>query len=148
MCSPPLELLLTCARNSFLHLVAHVCQPSCRIPCSPCNALPLHANQTPQAVPQNKKGHLIGHIKDIGHDPSKPDTRLYATNVAQPWHNDGPADLVCECDTRYLATRFAAAPVGCMLPAVCVLNSLQHPLPTRVPDPWCTPPPSAQRCCA
>ena len=47
-----------------------------------------------QAVPQNKKGHLIGHIKDIGHDASKPDTRLYATNVAQPWHNDGPADLV------------------------------------------------------
>jgi len=46
------------------------------------------------AVPQNKKGHLIGHIKDIGHDASKPDTRLYATNVAQPWHNDGPADLV------------------------------------------------------
>ena len=48
----------------------------------------------PQAVPQNKKGHLIGHIKDIGHDPSKPDTRLYATSIAQPWHNDGPADLV------------------------------------------------------
>lgn len=46
------------------------------------------------AVPQNKKGHLIGHVKDIGHDPSKPDTRLYATNLAQPWHNDGPADLV------------------------------------------------------
>ena len=47
-----------------------------------------------QAVPQNKKGHLIGPIKDIGHDPKNPDTRLYATNLAQPWHNDGPADLV------------------------------------------------------
>mmetsp|Transcript_37065 Transcript_37065/g.82427 ORF Transcript_37065/g.82427 Transcript_37065/m.82427 type:complete len:361 (+) Transcript_37065:175-1257(+) len=47
-----------------------------------------------KAVPQNQKGHVIGHIKDIGHDPSKPETRLYATSVAQPWHNDGPADLV------------------------------------------------------
>lgn len=47
-----------------------------------------------RAVPQNKKGHLVGHIKDLQHDPNDPNTRLYATNVAQPWHNDGPADLV------------------------------------------------------
>jgi hypothetical protein len=44
--------------------------------------------------PNNKQGHLIGHIKDIGHDPSNPDTRLYATHEAQPFHNDGCADLV------------------------------------------------------
>ncbi|KAG2436556.1 hypothetical protein HYH02_011493 [Chlamydomonas schloesseri] len=47
-----------------------------------------------RAVPQNAKGHLIGHIKDLGRDPADPNTRLYATNAAQPWHNDGPADLV------------------------------------------------------
>lgn len=47
-----------------------------------------------KAVPQNKKGHLIGHIKDIGHDPKDPVTRLYATNAAQPYHNDGCADIV------------------------------------------------------
>jgi Taurine catabolism dioxygenase TauD, TfdA family len=41
-----------------------------------------------------KHGHLIGHIKDIGHDISNPDTRLYATHEAQPFHNDGCADLV------------------------------------------------------
>jgi len=41
----------------------------------------------------NKKGHLVGHIKDIGHDPDKPDTRLYATAAPQPYHNDA-ADLV------------------------------------------------------
>lgn len=46
-----------------------------------------------KAVPQNKKGHLIGHIKDIGHDPANPDTRLYATHEAQPFHNDA-SDLV------------------------------------------------------
>ncbi len=43
----------------------------------------------------NKKGHLVGHIKDIGHDPKNPETRLYATTAAQPWHNDA-ADLVSE----------------------------------------------------
>lgn len=47
-----------------------------------------------RAVANNRKGHLIGHIKDIGHDPTKPDTRLYATAAPQPYHNDGPADLV------------------------------------------------------
>lgn len=47
-----------------------------------------------RAVPQNKAGHLMGHIKDIGSDPKDPNTRLYATREAQPWHNDGPADLV------------------------------------------------------
>jgi len=35
----------------------------------------------------------IGHIKDIGHDPSLPTTRLYATHEAQPYHNDS-SDIV------------------------------------------------------
>ncbi|PSC69343.1 26S protease regulatory subunit 8-like protein A [Micractinium conductrix] len=42
----------------------------------------------------NAAGHLVGHIKDIGQDPNKPETRLYATNAPQPIHNDGPADVV------------------------------------------------------
>lgn len=45
------------------------------------------------ARPNNKRGHLVGHIKDLGHDPALPTTRLYATSAAQPWHNDS-ADLV------------------------------------------------------
>ncbi|KIZ05655.1 hypothetical protein MNEG_2302 [Monoraphidium neglectum] len=46
-----------------------------------------------KAVSNNKAGHMIGHIKDIGHDPNNPLTRLYATNAAQPYHNDS-ADIV------------------------------------------------------
>lgn len=46
-----------------------------------------------KASSNNKKGHMIGHIKDIGHDPSSPLTRLYATHAAQPFHNDS-ADIV------------------------------------------------------
>lgn len=41
----------------------------------------------------NKKGHLIGHIKDLGHDPNSPTTRLFATSAAQPFHNDS-SDIV------------------------------------------------------
>ena len=42
----------------------------------------------------NKQGHLVGHIKDIGADPTRAETRLYATAAPQPIHNDGPADVV------------------------------------------------------
>lgn len=46
-----------------------------------------------KASSNNKAGHMIGHIKDIGHDPANPLTRLYATSAAQPYHNDA-ADIV------------------------------------------------------
>lgn len=45
------------------------------------------------AVPQNAKGHLLGHVKDIGHDPHNPEHRVYATSYRQPFHTDS-CDLV------------------------------------------------------
>jgi hypothetical protein len=66
-----------------------------------------------RAVPQNAKGHLVGHIKDIGHDPANPLTRLYATNAAQPWHNDGPADLVCEYARTQARLAIWVGPLSC-----------------------------------
>ncbi|CAL8468861.1 g8402 [Coccomyxa elongata] len=50
-----------------------------------------------KAQSNNKKGHLIGHIKDIGYDPSQPTTRLYATHAAQPWHNDSSDQVALLC---------------------------------------------------
>ena len=44
-------------------------------------------------VPQNAAGHVLGHVRDIGGDPAKPETRLYTTSVAQPFHTDS-ADVV------------------------------------------------------
>lgn len=46
-----------------------------------------------RALSNNKAGHLVGHIKDLGHDPAAPTTRLFATSAAQPFHNDS-ADVV------------------------------------------------------
>ncbi|KAI8068473.1 hypothetical protein BC940DRAFT_340334 [Gongronella butleri] len=51
--------------------------------------------------PQNHKGHVLGHVKDITigsqtksvYDPEDPTTRIYATRKAQPFHVDG-TDIV------------------------------------------------------
>jgi len=44
-------------------------------------------------VSQNAKGHLLGHVKDIGKDPKNPTTRIYTTNARQPFHVDN-CDIV------------------------------------------------------
>ena len=41
-----------------------------------------------KVVSQNAKGHIVGHVKNIGHDIDRPITRIYATPLPQPWHND------------------------------------------------------------
>eukprot|EP01112_Ceratiomyxa_fruticulosa_P007243 TRINITY_DN1870_c0_g1_i2.p1 TRINITY_DN1870_c0_g1~~TRINITY_DN1870_c0_g1_i2.p1 ORF type:complete len:355 (+),score=59.77 TRINITY_DN1870_c0_g1_i2:219-1283(+) len=46
-----------------------------------------------QAVSQNKNGHVLGHVLDLGNDPSLPTTRLYTTNKAQRFHVDS-SDIV------------------------------------------------------
>jgi hypothetical protein len=44
-------------------------------------------------VPQNAAGHLLGHVKDIGQDPSNPEHRVYATNFRHLFHTDS-CDIV------------------------------------------------------
>ncbi len=45
------------------------------------------------AVPQNAKGHVLGHVKDLGNDPSNPEQRIYTTNARQQYHTDS-CDIV------------------------------------------------------
>jgi hypothetical protein len=45
------------------------------------------------AVSQNSQGHVLGHVKDLGYDPSDPRTRIYQTNQRQGYHTDS-ADIV------------------------------------------------------
>jgi len=45
-------------------------------------------------VSQNARGHVLGHVKDLGEDPTKTDkVRIYRTRAKQFFHTDG-ADLV------------------------------------------------------
>ena len=45
------------------------------------------------AMPQNAKGHLLGHVTDLGFKQSDPATRTYQTNARQGFHTDS-ADVV------------------------------------------------------
>lgn len=44
-------------------------------------------------VSQNARGHLLGHVCDLGYDEADPATRLYQTNRRQGFHTDS-ADIV------------------------------------------------------
>ena len=47
-----------------------------------------------RAISQNGKGHILGHVKDLGNDPTQIDkVRIYSTNARQFFHVDD-ADLV------------------------------------------------------
>jgi hypothetical protein len=43
--------------------------------------------------PQNAKGHLLGHVKDLGRSSDDPTARIYQTNERQTYHTDS-ADVV------------------------------------------------------
>jgi len=45
------------------------------------------------ARPQNAAGDLLGHVRNVGMDPSDPDVRIYQTNARQTFHTDS-ADVV------------------------------------------------------
>lgn len=45
------------------------------------------------AVSQNAQGHVLGHVKDIGHNPHNPEHRVYATNYRHLFHTDS-CDIV------------------------------------------------------
>jgi hypothetical protein len=45
------------------------------------------------ALSQNARGHVLGHVKDLGFDAADPSTRIYQTNQRQGYHTDS-ADIV------------------------------------------------------
>ncbi len=76
-------------------------------------------------VSQNAKGHLLGHVKDIGHDPSKPETRLYATHARHPFHTDS-------CDVVGLLCIQPAKEGG--LSMICSSATVYNEMLERRPD--------------
>jgi len=44
-------------------------------------------------IPQNAKGHVLGHVRDIGLDPTNPTHRLYGTTARHLYHTDS-CDIV------------------------------------------------------
>jgi hypothetical protein len=57
---------------------------------------------------QNKKGHLLGHVKDLGRDPNDPTVRFYATHERQRFHTDGRLDSGLTRSFGFVADPFCA----------------------------------------
>ncbi|KXS21018.1 Clavaminate synthase-like protein [Gonapodya prolifera JEL478] len=79
-------------------------------------------------LPQNKKGHVLGHVKDLKVDPNAPETRRYMTNARQGFHTD-------ECDVVSLMC-LETAPEGgesMVASSTTVYNILQERYPEVVP---------------
>ena len=50
-----------------------------------------------KARSQNAKGHILGHVRDLGRDPNDPTARIYQTTARQTFHTDSTdiVGLVC-----------------------------------------------------
>ncbi|MEQ9126603.1 MAG: TauD/TfdA family dioxygenase, partial [Alphaproteobacteria bacterium] len=46
---------------------------------------------------QNAKGHILGHVRDLGRDPNDPTARIYQTTARQTFHTDSTdiVGLIC-----------------------------------------------------
>jgi len=53
-----------------------------------------------EVVPQNAKGHLLGHVRDLGYDSTKPTARAYQTSDMLPFHCDTGGDVVALLSLR------------------------------------------------
>jgi TfdA family taurine catabolism dioxygenase TauD len=51
---------------------------------------------------QNAKGHVLGHVRDIGRDPNDPNARIYQTHERQTFHTDSSdvVGLICLNDAK------------------------------------------------
>ncbi len=78
-----------------------------------------------EAISQNAKGHLLGHVKDIGHDPANPEHRLYATRARHRFHTDS-------CDVVGLFCVRPAKRGG--LSSISSSATIHHEMRRRRPD--------------
>ncbi|GBF98150.1 clavaminate synthase [Raphidocelis subcapitata] len=85
---------------------------------------------------QNERRHVIGHVKDVGVDPylSNPNTRIYMTRAAQPWHVDS-SDLVallCLAEAKEGGNSGWAS-------SMAIINTIREEAPELLPvlaGPW------------
>jgi hypothetical protein len=70
-------------------------------------------------VSQNGKGHILGHVKDLGHSIEDPNARIYQTTHRQTFHTDS-ADIVA-----LLCLRTAkAGGLSRLVSSICLYNEM------------------------
>jgi alpha-ketoglutarate-dependent taurine dioxygenase len=99
-------------------------------------------------VTQNARGHLLGHVRDLGYDAADPATRLYQTNQRQGFHTDSADVVALLClRTAQRGGRSSLASAAAAFNAVCarapdLADALFAPVATdhRGEEPPGTPP--------
>lgn len=78
-------------------------------------------------VSQNAKGHLIGHVRDLGHDPNDPKVRIYTTTRRQPYHTDS-----CDIVGLLCLQKAKAGGLSALSSSVTIYNEMQRRRPDLV----------------
>jgi hypothetical protein len=79
-------------------------------------------------VPQNRKGEILGHVRDDGADPKQPGIRLYRTRVKLDFHTDGADIIGLMC-----LKRAKAGGLSRIASSVSVFNEVMRRRPHLVP---------------
>ncbi len=69
--------------------------------------------------PQNAKGHILGHVKDLGRSPDDPTARLYQTHERQTYHTDS-----CDVVGLYCLTPAKAGGRSSLVSSVSLYNEM------------------------
>ena len=79
-------------------------------------------------VPQNRKGEVLGHVRDDGADPKQPGIRLYRTRAKLDFHTDG-ADII----GLLCLNRAKSGGLSRIASSVSVFNEVMRRRPDLVP---------------
>ncbi|NKB57909.1 MAG: TauD/TfdA family dioxygenase [Alphaproteobacteria bacterium] len=76
------------------------------------------------AVPQNAKGHLLGHVIDLGRDPQDTSARIYQTTARQTYHVD-----TCDIVSLLCLQKAKSGGLSSLVSAVTIYNEMSKRRP-------------------
>jgi hypothetical protein len=86
-----------------------------------------HRHAFGKAVPQNGKGHLLGHIVDLGRDVADTSARTYQTNARQLYHTDS-----CDIVSLLCVQKAKTGGLSSLVSSVTIYNEMLKRYPDLV----------------
>ena len=81
-----------------------------------------------RALSQNAKGHVLGHVRDLGYDPEDPNVRIYQTTERQNFHTDS-----CDFVGLLCLRQARSGGLSAIISSVTVFNETRLRRPDLVP---------------
>lgn len=78
--------------------------------------------------PQNAKGHLLGHVIDLGRDPDDPGARIYQTTARQTYHTD-----TCDIVSLLCLQKAKSGGLSSLVSSVTIYNEILARRPDLLP---------------